>query len=388
MKSVNSTDEPVSREFKAPEFMTGAKCLPSSAYTDPFFFQKEIEHCFKEGWISIGTAQQVPEPHDILAVDVASEPLLITRDRQGAIHVLYNICRHRGLKLVEGAKVEKCRSGILSCPYHKWGYRLDGNLMAAPYWNGTEGSVPSEEMKENMSLLRVRSAVWSDIIFVNISGDAEPFENFIQPLEERWKSYDRSLMRQSNEHEYSVTSNWKFACENFLDTYHVPWVHSQLGSAKSLFPGLDFTYVSDDIFGFIMPEFDRDREQSKLVPHMFPDLEKKFDYALDLIYIFPNTLLMITPSWFQLISIQPKSVNKTHELMAVYLVGDEMLNENWSDYRDEFHNAMNQVNEQDIVILERLQHGRKTTKSNEGHYAPLWDQLAEHMARRIKLKVG
>ena len=102
--------------------------------------------------------------------------------------------------------------------------------MATPYFDGNKDSVPGNTIKEKSGLLPVRFAVWADIIFANLSGKAPPFEEFIAPLQQRWQHFDLSLLRLAYTNKYTVSSNWKLACENFLDTYHVPWVHSRLGN--------------------------------------------------------------------------------------------------------------------------------------------------------------
>lgn len=367
---------------RPPDFMAGATCLPASCYTSQARFEREIEGCFRAGWISIGTTQQVPSAGEILPVDAAGEPLIVTRDTQNQVHVFYNICRHRGLKLVDGEVPQKC-SGLLICPYHRWGYALDGRLMATPYRDGNKDSVPDNTVKEESGLLPVRFAVWADTIFVNLSGTAQPFGEFIGPLQQRWQQYDLSLLRLAYSNNYTVSSNWKFACENFLDTYHVPWVHSQLGSPDEMFSGLEFTCLSDDIFGFIKPDFDHRRDQAEFVPTLFPGIETRFEYALDLIFVFPNTLLMITPSWLQLISLAPQGPALTRELLAGYLVGDDMMSDSQEEYRAGFSELLDEVNLQDIAILEKLQAGRKTAAADHGQYAPYWDQLSERFAQRI-----
>ena len=150
-----------------------------------------------------------------------------------------------------------------------------------------------------------------------------------------------------------------------------------------MFSGLEFTYLSDDIFGFIKPDFDRRRDQAEFVPTLFPGIEARFEYALDLIFIFPNTLLMITPSWFQLISLTPQGPALTQELLNGYLVGDDIMSGSFEKFRAGFCDLLNEINTQDVVILEKLQAGRKTTAADHGQYAPYWDQLSERLAQRI-----
>ncbi len=255
--------------------------------------------------------------------------------------------------------------------------------MVTPYRAGNKDSVPDNTIKEKSSLLPVRFAVWADIVFVNLSGKAQPFEEFIAPLQQRWQHFDLSLLRLAYSNKYMVSSNWKFACENFLDTYHVPWVHSRLGSPDEVFSGLEFTYLSDNIFGFIKPDFDRRRDQEEFVPTLFPGIETRFEYALDLIFIFPNSLLMMAPSWLQLISLAPQGPALTQELLAGYLVGDDMMSNSLEEFRAGFSDLLNEVNTQDVVILEKLQAGRNTTAADHGQYAPYWDQLSERLAQRI-----
>ncbi|MCY4364372.1 MAG: aromatic ring-hydroxylating dioxygenase subunit alpha [Gammaproteobacteria bacterium] len=376
--AISASDTPK----QPPGFMEGATCLPARSYTSREQFDREIECCFRTGWISIATTQQLLSPGEILPVNAAGEPLIITRDSKNQVHVFYNICRHRGLKLVDGELPQKC-SGLLSCPYHSWGYALDGRLMATPYFDSNKDSFPDNTIKEKSGLLPIRFAVWADIIFVNLSGKAQPFEEFIAPLQQRWHHFDLSLLRLAYSNRYTVSSNWKLACENFLDTYHVPWVHSRLGGPDEMFSGLEFTYLSDDIFGFIKPDFDRGRDQAEFVPTLFPGIETRFEYALDLVFIFPNTLLMITPSWLQLISLAPQGPALTHELLAGYLVGDAMMSDSLEEYRAGFAELLNEINTQDVVILEKLQAGRKTAAADHGQYAPYWDQLSERLAQRI-----
>lgn len=370
-----------------PDFMEGATCLPASCYTSREQFEREMERCFRTGWVSAGTTQQVPSAGDMLPVEVAGEPLLVTRDTQDRVHVFFNICRHRGLKLVDGELPRKC-NGLLSCPYHSWSYALDGTLVATPYRDGSKGSVPDNTIREKSSLLPVRFAVWADIIFVDLSGGAQPFEEFIAPLEQRWQHFDLSLLRLAYSNNYPVASNWKLACENFLDTYHVPWVHERLGGPEEMYSGLEFTYLSDDIFGFFKPDFDRRRDQAEFVPTLFPGIEPRFEYALDLIFIYPNTLLIMAPNWFQLISLSPQDPALTRELLAGYLVGDGMMADAMKEFRAGFAGLLNEINMQDVVILEKLQAGRNTTAADHGRYAPYWDQLSERLAQRIRLAIN
>jgi choline monooxygenase len=357
-----------------------ARGLPAIAYTDPGFAARERETMYEAGWASVGFAQQIPDPGDVRPATAAGRPLLLTRDRHGEVHVFHNVCRHRGLKLVCEAGTH--RNGLLTCPYHSWSYGLDGALAAAPYWDRSAGSAPNEATRASFGLLPVRSAVWFDTVFVNLSGDAAPFEDYIAPLAAHWRPFDLSLLRLVDTVDYLVPANWKFACENFLDSYHLPWVHPQLGPPETAYD-IELTVLSEDVFGFVMPRFDAARDQFPPVPPLFPGLPEEFEYALNLICLFPNTLVLLTAGWAQVISLEPQSPGETRELLAGYLVGDAALTEAYADYRAGFMDLLRQVNGQDIEILTRLHAGRCGDAADAGRFAPAWDTLGLTLARRI-----
>ena len=203
--------------------------LPARLYTDTEVFERDLSDIFINSWISVAVGAQVPEPGDVYPLEIAGQLLLITRANDGAVHVFHNVCRHRGTKLVKCAGSH--RNGLITCPYHTWSYTLDGALKTAPYWDRTAGSAPDKNTMASLGLTHIESALWFDTIFVNISGNAEPFEDFILPLADLWASVDSSQLRPSMlRTDYEPQANWKLVCENFLDGYHIPWVHSQIGS--------------------------------------------------------------------------------------------------------------------------------------------------------------
>ena len=107
-----------------------AQQLPSEYYTNPDILEREFSEFFINNWVSIGVGAQVPEPGDVHPMEVARQPLLITRAEDRSLHVFNNICRHRGTKLVESPS--RHRNGLITCPYHKWSYGLNGSLQSTP----------------------------------------------------------------------------------------------------------------------------------------------------------------------------------------------------------------------------------------------------------------
>jgi len=359
---------------------TAARQLPPSAYTDPGLLDLERRAIFTNSWISVGVGAQVPTPGDVRPVDVAGQPLIITRAADASLHVFYNVCRHRGLQLVQAP----CHrpNGLITCPYHTWSYGLDGTLKAAPYWDRTAGSAPPAKTQAELALMPVRFAVWFDTIYVNLSGDAPPFDEFIAPLATRWSGFDADEIRLLIAKDYAPAANWKLVCENFLDGYHVPWVHSQVGPPEA---GADYqaVHLGEDIFGAFVPHGESERPRIDRPLPSFAGVAKEFRGSHHFIYVFPNTLLAIGEQWFQVISVLPETAQTSTEHLALYLVSDVAMQDDRTEQRDEFGRQMLLVNEQDLSVLERLQHGRASAAGEHCTYAPHWDELTAIFNRRM-----
>ena len=93
-----------------------------------------------------------------------------------------------------------------------------------------------------------------DLIFININSNAKPFEDFIKPLEYRWSKFiskkDQKLIRHSTDNGYfnmTVNSNWKFAIENYCESYHLPWIHPELNKVSNI---SDHYHIEDENLNF------------------------------------------------------------------------------------------------------------------------------------------
>jgi len=206
------------------ENTTPRRGLPSAAYTDANFWDAERNSVFTNNWICVGFAHELKATGDAVPVTVAGHPLLLVRNAKGEIRAFHNICRHRCLTLVDAPKnVGK----LIRCPYHAWAYDLDGALKAAPHFGGANEHAAEGFDKSANSLVPVRSHVWHDWIFVNIDGKAEPFEDYAATLMARldgieWDKLDCIGTLDFGE----IACNWKFIMENFIEPYHVQFVHS------------------------------------------------------------------------------------------------------------------------------------------------------------------
>ena len=199
--------------------------LPSAAYTSADFFRLEQKQLFADGWVLAGFAHQLACRGDVSPIPVAGLPLLLVRDQQHQIRAFHNVCRHRNLKLVDNPG--NCGK-LIRCPYHSWSYDLGGALKVAPYFGGGQKELPENFRYEDNGLEPVNCEVWHDWIFVNLSPQPIPFEDFLAPLKRQLGTTDVTDYRPATMLDLGeVPCNWKLLMENFIEPYHVQFVHKK-----------------------------------------------------------------------------------------------------------------------------------------------------------------
>ena len=186
-----------------------------------------------DNWAGLAVAADVPDIGDAVPLTFLGMPLLIVRDKQGEVRVFQNICRHRGMILVDAPrKIE----GAIRCPYHSWCYSTDGRLVSTPHVGGPGQNTHAGIDRALLGLIEVRSHIWMDVIWINVSGEAAPFEDANADLIARWAEFDQPLYHGGADSRFqlSVNCNWKLAVENYCESYHLPWVHPGLNSYSRL----------------------------------------------------------------------------------------------------------------------------------------------------------
>jgi len=171
------------------QVVDGQRQLPAQSYRDAGYQKVEIRSVYENGWMAIGYASDYSQSNTAHALTVLGHPILITRDNDYQLHIFANVCRHRGHLLLDTSHRNR---KILTCPYHAWCYSLDGKFVKAPYWDGSPDSEPDKKQKSALALLTIRFAVWYDIIFVNLSGCAEP-RNRTSLLQQKILRYTEQL---------------------------------------------------------------------------------------------------------------------------------------------------------------------------------------------------
>jgi phenylpropionate dioxygenase-like ring-hydroxylating dioxygenase large terminal subunit len=213
--------------------------LPRKCYTDAEFFEFEKSALFKQEWICLGRASDIPQPGDYFTATVADEPLVIVRGADEQVRVMSSVCRHRAMVITD--PVPKARehwwdSGpaesagncghAFRCPYHYWTYNLEGKLIGAPDMQETPGF-----QKERISLPNLRVEVWNDFIFANFNADATPLAPRLEPIDRMVANWDISKMVSGgSENLQALPWNWKVMFENFVEFYHSDRLHNVICS--------------------------------------------------------------------------------------------------------------------------------------------------------------
>jgi len=197
--------------------------LPGEAYVGAEFMQLECDYLFNQNWVFVGYAHQFAAAGDVKPIQVGGLPLFLLRDHNGKILAFHNVCRHRNLKLIDTAG--NCGK-LIRCPYHSWSYDLCGVLKNAPYFGGPVQAVPEDFKYEDHGLMSVNCEIWHDWIFVNLSSEPASFEDFLTPIKRQLGSNDvTDYVPVATLDLGEVHCNWKLLMENFIEPYHVQFVH-------------------------------------------------------------------------------------------------------------------------------------------------------------------
>ena len=344
-----------------------ANGLPNAHYVDAGVYEEERQALLYTQWAGLAVAADVPEPGDAVPLEFLGMPLLLIRDKDGDVRVYQNICRHRGMILVEEPrKIE----GAIRCPYHSWCYSTKGKLVSTPHVGGPGHNTHDAIKRDELGLNEVRSHIWRDVVWVNISGDAPAFEDAMADAIERWKEFDLPLYHggAGSKFQLEVTSNWKLAVENYCESYHLPWVHPGLNSYSRLedhyniehyghYSGQGTTVYRQltDADGNTFPDF--------------PEVGPKWGEQAEYLAIYPNVLLGVQRDHAFAIVLEPKSTEKTVEHIHLYYASPET---------DEALRATNTqmwktVFEEDVFVVEGMQKGRHVDGFDGGRFSPVMD---------------
>ena len=358
-----------------------AKGLPNEHYISDAVFDEEKKAILFNNWSAIGFGKDIPNTGDIKPMSFVDMPLLMARDENNNINVFQNTCRHRGMILIEEPKN---LSGLITCPYHSWCYNLKGELCATPMVGGTDINTHEAIKNDELGLFKIKSAVWQDIIFVNISNNAQEFTDYAAKTIERWYEFDKPIYHggETSSFTLNLDTNWKLAVENYCESYHLPWVHPELNITSSV---EDHYHIEEP--GFFSGQGSYVYNQIKSEDgSVFPDFEglsNKWDQASEYIALYPNVLLGTHRDHFFSIIIEPIATNKTVEHVSLYYAKKPEEMPELKPLIDSNALFWKTVFSEDIGVVEGMQRGRKGIMFDGGKFSPTMDSATHCFHRWI-----
>ena len=361
-----------------------ARGLPNEAFTTQAFLDLENEQLFPRTWVFAGPASDVPDPGDVKPVQVAGRSLFLVRSAADKIRVFHNVCPHRGARLV----IEPLKSAqALTCPYHAWSYDLVGNLKGRPHYHGPDKHDRGNNgAADRVCLFEARSARWHDWIFVNLDGQAPPFEDYLGPAITRFEAWNFAAFKRGAYAAFEFGSNWKLAVENFCDNYHVFKVHPSLHDMQVAGDRFAMEPEGSHMFAYYTMAgegrgltVDPQGPTLPVAPRLPAELLRSSPFC----NLFPNSTMAIFPSNLEFFMFEP--VSAEHCIMHVwfYFVGDAARDEEHREAREKVVAEWDQLNTEDAGICHRLQQGRGCDAYDGGRLAPYWDTGTVHFHRQI-----
>ncbi len=364
-----------------------ANGLPNECYINTDYLTYEREKIFFNKWTVIGVGSSIPNPGDAKPHNLLGIPLILIRDKKMKVRVFHNVCSHRGLKILN----KPCNlKNFIRCPYHSWSYNFEGNLVATPHIGGLNNHQSEKFDKSKSNLKEVKTKIWMDIIFVNINSNDLSFDEFIKPLEKRWsnfiKEHDHKSLVHSNDYGYfklDVSCNWKFAIENYCESYHLPTIHPELNKVSSIDDHYHIQGLPNRFAGQGSKKYQQPIKGNKKFK-TFSNWEKNLLKNSEYIALFPNVMIGLHIDHFYVFWLEPLTIDRTKEHMQIYYIGDESAKgKDLKDLRKENARFWKDVMLEDVFAVEGMQKGRNSPVYNGGNFSPVMDQPTHQFHRWV-----
>jgi choline monooxygenase len=352
-----------------------AKGLPNVAYTDKDVFVFERDNVIGKTWAGLDFSSSLPEPGYAKPLDFMGLPLVLIRDKNNELRVFHNVCSHRGMVLIHEEGPVK---NLIRCRYHSWSYDQQGELKSTPHIGGVGNASVDGFSCVGKGLKEVRSGQWMGVIFINLSGVAESFDEYIKPLNQRWEALTGKgeiaklkPAASSSRMNIDIKSNWKFAIENYCEAYHLPWVHPELNSYSPL-EVHENLHINDYMTGQITHNYTLSEVSGHTLPAFEQWPEEKRAYG-EYVSLYPNMLLGLQVDHAFAIILEPQAHDKTLEKLELSYVSEAARGEQMGGCRQAVMAAWKTVFEEDIFAVEGMQQGRQSSSFNGGFFSPIMD---------------
>jgi len=341
-----------------------ARTLPASFYRDPAVLERIREQVFARSWQLVLDAGEAARPGSLVPFSFLAgcvdEPLLLARDSSGTLRGMSNVCTHRGNLLCPKPESD---AQALRCRYHGRRFGLDGRFLSMPEFEGVRDfPSPADDLP------RIHLGQLGPIVFAAID-PVVAFEEWIAPVREKagFVPLGKLLLDPSGTREYELAANWALYCDNYLEGFHVPFVHAGLAKA------IDYGSYRTELFSW-----------ASLQTAQAADAKDAFDgttVAALYFFLFPNTMLNFYPWGLSINVVVPLSIDRTRVVYRAFVLDP-------SRRRRGAGADLDRIEREDEEIVEQVQRGMRSRLYDRGRYSPLREAGVHHFHRLLTRFAG
>lgn len=346
-----------------------ASTLPAAFYKSQEFYEASKDKVFARSWQWVGDTDELKAPGTVkpltLLEGCLDEPLVITRDYDDRLHVLSNVCTHRGMLVAESGDQN---ARYLRCRYHGRRFGMDGCFQAMPEFDGVKG-FPSE--KDHLP--KIPFGLWGQDKWLFVSLEPQhALEEVLRPIQERvgWMPFRQFYFDPSRARDYLVRANWVLYCDNYLEGFHIPYIHASLNSA------IDYGSYTSELYDWCNLQLGvaADGEAAFELPKDSPDYGKRVGAYY--YWVFPNLMFNFYPWGLSVNVVRPLGPELTKVSFLPYVWDAGKLEQGAGA-------ALDRVEREDEVVVEAVQKGVKSRFYDRGRFSVKREQGVHHFHRLL-----
>tara|TARA_R110000868_G_scaffold114364_1_gene306543 strand:- start:24866 stop:25948 length:1083 start_codon:yes stop_codon:yes gene_type:complete len=353
-------------KFKINADITKAETLPALFYKDQKVFDTIKEKIFLKTWQWIGDENLAPTAHSVypfvLLDNYLTEPLLLTKDTNNEIHCLTNVCTHRGnLVVLKAGSAKK-----LTCNYHGRRFNLKGDFEHMPDFQKAKDFPRPCDNLHTFPLKR-----WGSLLFAGLNPSFD-FQHVLNKMNERigFLPLNEFKLNTALNKDFMVDAHWALYCDNYLEGFHVPFVHEDLNAV------LDYGSYKTEIYEYcnLQIGYSQDNKNVFDLPKNHIDYGKHV--AAYYYWVFPNMMFNFYPWGLSINSVQPINISKTKVSFRTYVYDASKLETGAGS-------GLEKVEMEDEEVVENVQKGVRSSFYKAGRFSPTREQGVHHFHRLL-----
>ena len=340
-----------------------AFCLPPRCYADEAVHKAEIETLFRRKWVGIGHAGRFKVAGDYETLEVGGVPVIVIRGKDAKLRAFANSCRHRGARLLDGEG--NCRT--IRCPFHSWGYKLDGRLAGVPHMENAAGFD-----KADFGLIEFRAAELKGFAFVCLDSAAPELNALMGNFAALHAPWPLDSLVPTRRHRFEVACNWKSFLDVFNEYYHLPYVHRD---------SIDAVYNRPEsvsaVTGAFTSQFGETEgtggllvyQQDHALPVM-PGLDRSVEQGVRYTWLFPNMTFAAAGDALWIYEANPIDARRCRVTQTICFPQQIADLPDFEARAQHYYHRLDAAIEEDIPALENQQRGLNSPAAVQGRFSP------------------